>query len=155
MHAHMHMCRDTHPCTCRSLWGKSSREKYSLIALYLIFILWEWVFLMNLELTFLFQAGGQQQALWSSFSNTPRAGVTDVHNCGVPVMCTTQCLAVVYVGAGDPNSGPYAFTLMLLPNTSDLPLWQLPFSKIWDSILCTLTFLHSHVHEFIPSALSL
>lgn len=50
--------------------------------------------------------------LFDPLSLTPL--VLEIQMCtDMPAMCTTKCLAVVYMDARDPNSGPHAFTPVL------------------------------------------
>lgn len=50
--------------------------------------------------------------LFDPLSLTPL--VLEIQMCtDVPAMCTTKCLAAVYMDAGDPHSGPHAFTPVL------------------------------------------
>lgn len=68
---------------------------------------------MDLELTFFLLCRlVASSKLFDPLSLTPL--VLEIQMCtDMPAMCTTKCLAVVYMDARDPNSGPHAFTPVL------------------------------------------
>lgn len=149
MHAHMYMCRDTHPCTCRKVGGVGWGEIFFCCSLSYFYSLGISLF-MDLELTFFLLCRlVASSKLFDPLSLTPL--VLEIQMCtDVPAMCTTKCLAAV--GSKLRSSCFYAGALTQHFRSSSLTT---SFYKDLGLHSVHLDPLRPHFHEFIPSALFL